>query len=507
MDGNLSFFDKMKEPDEPETSYIIVDNFAGGGGASSAIERALGRSPDYAINHDPVALSMHEANHPQTKHLTTSIWAVDPRDIVRRGQKIGLAWFSPDCKHHSKAKGGKPVNKNIRDLAWVVVSWAELVSPEVIILENVEEFKDWGPLTPDNKPDPKLRGETFKKWLKALRSLGYKVEYRELRACDYGDPTIRKRLFVIARRDGEPIVWPNPTHGAPDSQGVIDGNLKAWRTAADIIDWSIPCPSIFDTSEQIKEKYGVRAIRPLAENTLKRIAKGVQKYVINSGDPFFVSYAQHGGASRSASGPMHTITASPKDQNAIVTAFLAQHNTQRDGVNPGRDARGPMATITARGTQINVVSAHIQSMHGTSRRDRPAGAPVQSLTAGGGHAAIISAFMTKYYGSGESSFDVRGPAHTLTTRDRFNLVTCKIEGSPYYIADIGMRMLTPREMFLAQGFPPDYEIDTGHDGRILTKTEKTRMCGNSVPPGTGAALCAANAMRFSAVNSRVIKNE
>lgn len=408
---------------------IIVDNFAGGGGASTGIERALDRSPEYAINHDDVALAMHEANHPTTKHLKTSIWAIDPRDLVMRGEKIGLAWFSPDCKHHSKAKGGKPVEKNIRDLAWVVVSWAELVAPEVIMLENVEEFKDWCPLNDDSKPDLSRKGQTFKEWVRRLRALGYKVEWRELRACDYGAPTIRKRLFVIARRDRRPIIWPDPTHGAPNSEEVIAGKRRPWRSAAEIIDWSRPCPSIFDSKGEIWERYGVRAIRPLATNTLKRIAAGVQRYVLDAENPFFVTYGQHGGASRSGFDPMHTITASAKDQNAVVAAFMAQHNTQRGGVNPGKDPRDPMATITTRGTQINVVAAHIQSMHGTTRRDRPADAPLQTLTAGGGHAAVIAAFMLKYYGTAKAA-DLSDPMHTLTTKDRMSLVTCQVNGHP-----------------------------------------------------------------------------
>lgn len=518
----------MSQPDRGAGETLIIDNFAGGGGASTGIERALGRSPDYAINHDPVALAMHEVNHPLTKHLTTSVWAVDPRDLVKRGQKVGLAWFSPDCKHHSKAKGGKPVEKNIRDLAWVVVSWAELVKPEVIMLENVEEFKDWCPLTKENKPDMSRRGETFREWVKRLRALGYKVEHRQLRACDYGAPTIRKRLFVIARCDRRPIVWPNPTHGAPDSIGVHEGRLKPWRTAADIIDWSLPCPSIFDTKQDIWDKYGLRAIRPLAENTLRRVAAGVNRYVLEAEKPFFISYGQHGGRSRAAGAPMHTITASRKDQNTLiaaslssyygegqggkdrarslndplatlttanrhglVSAFLAQHNTQRGNVNPGRDARDPLATLTTRATQVNVVSAHIQSMHGSTRRDRPADAPLQTLTAGGGHAALVAAFMTKYYGTAEGA-DLTDPMHTLTTKDRFNLVSCRIEGKPYYIADIGMRMLSAREMFNAQGFDPSYIIEHGPDGQAFTKTEKTRMCGNSVPPDLAEALCRVN---------------
>jgi DNA (cytosine-5)-methyltransferase 1 len=480
-----------------EGEALIIDNFAGGGGASTGIERALGRSPDFAINHDPIALAMHEVNHPATTHLTSSVWAIDPRDLVKRGQKVGLAWFSPDCKHHSKAKGGKPVEKNIRDLAWVVISWAELVSPDIIMLENVEEFKDWCPLTDENRPDLSRRGETFREWLKRLRALGYKVEHRELRACDYGAPTIRKRLFVIARRDGRPIIWPEATHGAPDSPDVVNGTCKPWRTAAEIIDWSLPYPSIFDTKQEIWDKYGLRAIRPLADNTLRRVAAGIKRYVLDADEPYFVTYGQHGGVNRSASDPMHTITASRKDQNAVVAAFLAQHNTERRGVNPGKDVRLPLATLTTRATQINVVAAHIQSMHGTTRRDRPLNAPLQTLTAGGGHAALVAAFLTKYYGSGDNGADMNDPMHTLTTPDRFNLVMCSVAGVPHYIYDIGMRMLSAREAFNAQGFPPSYIIDVGPDGRVFTKTEQTRMCGNSVPPDLSEALCRANAGHLS----------
>ncbi|WP_223306287.1 DNA cytosine methyltransferase, partial [Mameliella alba] len=305
---------------------MIIDSFAGGGGASTGIEMALGRSPDVAINHNPAALALHEANHPDTRHLINSIYAVDPRDVVPKGRRVGLAWFSPDCKHFSKAKGGTPVNKNIRDLAWVVVHWAERVAPDVIMLENVEEFQDWGPVrhrhtggrkstnpprsheeweasppevkgTPvydDNgepvmEPCPFRKGQTFNKWVRALRRQRYRVEYRVLRACDYRAPTIRKRLFIIARRDGLPIIWPEPTHGDPASKPVKQGKRKPWRTAAECIDWSVPCPSIFDTSDQIKAKLGITAKRPLAANTLKRIARGMQRYVLQAEEPFIVN--------------------------------------------------------------------------------------------------------------------------------------------------------------------------------------------------------------------------
>jgi len=254
---------------------IIVDNFAGGGGASTGIEMAIGKSVDIAINHDLAAIAMHKANHPTTEHYCESVWEVDPVKACK-GRPVDLAWFSPDCKHFSKAKGGKPKDKNIRALAWVAVKWAKLIKPRVIMLENVEEFKTWGPLSKDGTPDPKQKGKTFNLFIKTLEKLGYKVEHRELRACDYGAPTIRKRFFLVARCDGQKIVWPEPTHGDPERIEVRCGLMKPWRVAAEIIDWSIPCPSIFERN------------KPLAENTLKRIAKGIQKYVIDNPNPFIV---------------------------------------------------------------------------------------------------------------------------------------------------------------------------------------------------------------------------
>lgn len=522
---------------------IIVDSFAGGGGASTGIELALGRSPDVAINHDPVALSMHEANHPNTRHLINSIYAVDPVEATG-GWPVGLAWFSPDCKHHSKAKGGKPVSKNIRDLAWVVVHWAERVRPRVIMLENVEEFQDWGPLTAENKPDKDRRGETFRQWVNRLRRLGYKVEWRELRACDHGAPTIRKRLFLIARCDSRPIVWPEPTHAAPDSDDVAAGLKKPWVPAAAIIDWSLPCPSIFDTSEEIKEKHGLRAQRPLKDATMRRIARGVMRYVIEAAEPFVVTYGQHSGANRSGLAPLHTITASIKDQNAIcvpalvqtgygerpgqqprvpgldkplgtivagggkhalISAFLAQHNAgPRMESNAGRAATEPLSTLTTRGTQQKMVAAHLMNMHGGQRSARALGDPNPSICAGGQHGALIAAFLQKYYGQGVGQ-TLADPCHTVSTRDTFGLVTVEIDGTTYAITDIGMRMLTPREQFRAQSFPDSYEIDHGAQGETLTKTAQTRMCGNSVPPVMAQALAAANCADMAAAETGAVR--
>lgn len=489
---------------------IITDSFAGGGGASTGIEMALGRSPDIAINHDAEAIAMHAANHPDTLHLINNIWRVDPRDHVR-GRRVRLSWFSPDCKHFSKAKGGKPVSRNIRDLAWVVVHWAKLVRPEVIMLENVEEFQGWGGLDANDMPDAARKGETFKRWVRELKKLGYVVEWRELRACDYGAPTIRKRLFLIARRDGLPIVWPGATHGP---------GLIPYRTAAECIDWSIDCPSIFLTKE---EGRAIGVNRPLVEATMARIARGVKRYVIDAAEPFFVSYGQHGGTSRSAGAPLHTITASTKDTNqlvvptliqtgygerpgqaprvpgldkplgtivsggkhALVAAFLAQHNT---GVT-GHPATVPISTITQRGTQQALVAAHMLQMKGSDRRARAATEPLGTVTAGGLHHAAVRAFLIKYYGTDQDP-KLQAPLHTATTKARFGLVM--VQGEPYGIVDIGMRMLTPRELFRAQGFPDSYIIDPLCNGRPLSKTAQVRMCGNSVSPVMAAALVKAN---------------
>lgn len=672
--------------DARPTYPLIIDSFAGGGGASTGIELALGRSPDCAINHSADALAMHEVNHPDTIHMDSNIWDVAPIQVTK-GRHVGLFWASPDCKHFSKAKGGKPLDRNIRDLAWVVVRWAEEAKPDVIILENVEEFRTWGPLYDDGKPIIELRGHTFTEWVRRLKRAGYKVQWRELRACDYGAPTIRKRFFMIARRDGLPIVWPKPTHGdpkKPDSARLIRaGKMQPWRTAAEIIDWSIPCPSIFETSAEIMEKYGVRAIRPLADATHRRIARGVVRYVMEAAKPFIVKFqsgatghpineplatvtansyvkrpggaaplgivvpsratlnhgggedhaprgldqlfravtasrdahalfapvitaAQHGGSVRAADEPIHTIAASQKDQNAViaatmiqsgygeregqapraldierpigtqvggaakhaviaahlsrftqngvgsaadepvdtvmagapkfgvVAAFLAQHNNdsrRHGGVNPGRAAEEPLATITTAGAQQAVVAAHLMRQFGESvghDMEEPAHTdtagvnksaviaanltqfygsnatasggdlddPLRTVTTSGdrdgGHAGLVSSFLTKYYGEGLPNQAIDEPVHTVTTKPRHGVVTVDIDGLTYAIADIGMRMLTPRERFRAQGFPDSYVIDRRPDGTRLSATVQGSCCGNSVPPPVARALVAAN---------------
>jgi DNA (cytosine-5)-methyltransferase 1 len=330
---------------------IIVDNFAGGGGASTGIEMATGLSVDIAINHDPAAIAMHKVNHPDTEHYCESVWDVDPQEAVK-GRKVGLAWFSPDCKHFSKAKGGKPVEKKIRGLAWIAVKWAIAVRPRVIMLENVEEFKTWGPLTEEGYPDEKQKGKTFSSFVKALESLGYEVEFKELKACDYGAPTTRKRFFMVARCDGKPIVWPQVTHGDPNSLEVQAKKLLPWRSASEIIDWDIGTPSIFTRK------------KPLADNTMLRISRGIKKFVIDSKKPFIMD----GKAS-----------------------FIQHYYTHQGKETRASSLYEPLATIP------------------TANRF-----------------GLVTAFLTKYYGS-DIGQSINEPLHTITTRDRFGLVTLKGE--------------------------------------------------------------------------------
>jgi len=429
---------------------IVVDNFAGGGGASTGIEIAIGRSVDIAINHDPAAIAMHRANHPTTTHYTEDVWKVDPVEACA-GHPVALAWFSPDCKHHSKAKGGKPVDKHIRGLAWVAVRWAKAVHPRVIMLENVEEFMDWGRLDANSRPDPRYKGETFRRFIHQLERQGYHVEYKLLRACDYGAPTIRKRFFLIARCDGQPIRWPEPTHGDPDGLEVLAGLKKPWVPVADVLDFSLPCPSIFATSEEIMEQYGIRAVRPLSEKTLQRIARGIEKFVLENPKPFLIQY--HDSAEFRGQGvdkPLQTVDAS--NRYGLVSAFISQFNNN----SVGQELTMPLNTMTARSN----------------------------------HFAEVCAFLVKYYGNGENAVSCASPAPTITAKDRLGLVTVK--GQDYRIVDIGLRMLTPRELFDAQGFPPDYIIDVDADGKTYPKSEQVARCGNAVCPPIPTALVRAN---------------
>lgn len=508
---------------------LIVDNFAGGGGASEGIEQALGRPVDLAINHDPAALATHAVNHPATEHSVADVWDIDPVAAVD-GRPVGLAWFSPDCRHHSKAKGGRPVSKSVRGLAWVAARWAATVKPRAIIIENVEEFREWGPLMKNDKgdfmPDPKRKGETFRAFVRTLERHGYRVEWQTLRACDYGAPTIRKRFFLIARRDGLPIQWPKPSHMPPGSPALRLGKVKAWRTAAECIDWSIPCPSIFDRE--------ARGQRPLAANTLARIAKGVMRYVVESGDPFIVkcNHTARAGYYTAFRGqginePVQTITTAPgyavvsptliqtgygeRDgqspraldihkplgtvvagggKHAVVSAFLAKHYT---GVI-GADVRTPMPTVTTtdHNAPVAVTLANLKgtgpTRGGSSVRD-----PVPTICAGGTHVAAVAAFLAPYYGSGSGTTGraVSEPAPTITTRDRFQLITVTIAGEQYAIVDIGMRMLQPHELATAQGFPATYRFGDVA-GKPIAKSIQVRLIGNSVCPPLARALVEAN---------------
>lgn len=452
---------------------LIIDSFAGGGGASTGIEMALGRPVDIAINHDPEAIAMHKVNHPCTKHYCEDVWQVDPREAVK-GQHVDLMWLSPDCKHFSKAKGAKPVNKKIRGLAWVAVRWAKAVRPDVIILENVEEFRTWGPLDANGIPDKKQKGKTFNLFIKALESEGYEIDYRELIASDYGAPTSRKRFFMIARCDGNPIVWPEPTHGDPDSLLVCSGLQKPWKCAADIIDWNIPCPSIFERK------------KPLVDATLRRIARGLQKFVVENPHPFIMQCygGRYDGAGKDINDPLPTITA--VDHNALVMPFLVQYHSYGDEAR-GQDLKRPLLTLDA-SNRYALIAPYMMHYYGTS-----VGAtvkePVGTITAIGQHIAQVQAFLIKYYGQGIGQ-TINTPLDTITARDRFGLVT--VQGEPYQIIDIGMRMLTPRELFNAQGFPQDYIIDRDIDGKPQTKKNQVARVGNSVVPQIAAALVRAN---------------
>lgn len=465
---------------------LIIDNFAGGGGASTGIEMAIGRPVDIAINHDPIAIAMHKANHPETKHLCESVWDVDPV-LATGGQPVDLCWLSPDCTHFSKAKGAMPLSKNIRGLAWVAVRWAATVRPKIIILENVEEFKTWGPLTAENRPDPRRQGHTFRAFVNALKRQGYHVDFRELVACDYGAPTIRKRFFLIARCDDMPIRWPDPTHGDPASEAVKNGKLKPWRTAAEILDWSRPCPSIFDTAAEIKAKYGLRAVRPLAVKTMERIARGVQKFVLDEPEPFIMKAYGGGykGAGTSIHAPLPTITT--RDHNFLVAPFLAQYHSYAGDGARGQTVDRPLLTIDTNPRYALAVS-FLTKMKGTNY-GQPVTMPMQTITAGGNHFGEVRAFLMHYYGTSTGS-RVDKPLSTVVSRDRFGLVV--VAGLNYQIADIGMRMLMPRELFNAQGFPADYVIDRDDAGRPFNKAEQVAKCGNAVPPAFARALVQAN---------------
>lgn len=403
---------------------LIVDNFAGGGGTSTGIELATGYSVDIAINHDPEAIKMHKANHPNTKHYCENVWAVDPVKACK-GHPVALAWFSPDCKHFSKAKGGKPKDKNIRGLAWVALRWAGLVRPRVIMLENVEEFKTWGPLNRRHHPIKSKQGKTFDKFVQQLTDLGYEVQFKELVAADYGAPTMRKRFFMIARCDSKPIVWPEPTHAPADSDDVKAGLLKPYVGAYTQLDFSLPCPSIFDTSEEIKEKYGIRAVRPLAPKTMERIARGLKKFVLDNPEPFIVpiGYGERKGQAprvHDIEKPLPTIVGSGK--HYLCEPTLAPYMGTNTTNHPGGNCKDPIHTITT-GNQHCLISPTLIQYHSETAQGEVWGQTIEDpiMTVDGSNRyGLVTSFIQKYYGGnyqGNGS-DIKEPLHTITTLER-----------------------------------------------------------------------------------------
>lgn len=586
---------------------IIVDNFAGGGGASTGIELATGRPVTIAINHDPAAILMHKTNHPHTEHLQASVWDIDPREVCV-GRPVGLAWFSPDCKHFSKAKGSALVDRNIRGLAWIVLRWAGTVKPRIIILENVEEFTTWGPVR-KGKPVKKKAGTTFNKWLRQLKDCGYYVEYRELVAADYGAPTTRKRFVLIARCDGKPIVWPKRTHAPKDSHLVRDGKCKPYHAAAEIIDWTVPMYSIFATKQELKAKHGVNAVRPLADNTMRRIIRGVDKHTIKSGDPFLVptGYGERPGQAprvHDIHSPLPTVVSTGKQNlvEAIVSPFFAECN--HSGGGHIASIEDPLGTITQKCTKglvaANLIQYHTEQTE--SVRSNGLSDPLPTVDGSNRH-GLISAHLTEYYGNGQP-ISLDDPLHTVTGHDRealisavihpvhdggykgkgnkpdtpLNTVTAtgclmlaahhlaefkgadigqridvplrtitagggefalvsteiktyapgadlghwpeirnllnkhcgyalaeneilllRINGSLWFISDITMRMLQPRELYAAMGFPPDYIIDRDYTGKPYPKTQQVARCGNAVCPPLAAAVVRANMPEWSMI--------
>lgn len=561
---------------------LIVDLFAGGGGASLGLEMALGRAVDVAINHNPEAVAIHAANHPTTRHFTQNIYDVLPR-VATLGQPVDILWASPDCKHFSKAKGAAPKERNIRELGWAVVRWIQDTKPKIVFVENVEEFQTWGPLDAQGTPIKERAGETFKEWVKAIEAQGYRVERRLLKACDYGAPTIRRRLFIVARRDRKPIVWPEPTHGP--------GRPKPWRTAAECIDWSLPVPSIFDRK------------KPLAENTQRRIAEGMRRYVIKAREPFIVPasetsswilQANTGVVGRPADWPLSTVCQTGSHQQ-LASASLVHYYGPRPGSRPRcGSVADPFRTVTADGNRFGLALASlVQVNHAGGFRGQSALMPLptisqrhgfgvaaaclshynqtfqdgrllwphKTVTAGGLHAGLVMAFLTKYFGRSTANSieapvstlcagikhylttayltkyfgtalaeplsmpastlcqtdklaltcafltkyfgtaygqSLQAPMATTTTRDRFGLVVVQtvpliwIEGEAYVIVDIGLRMLTPRELARAQGFPDGYNISPIYKGKPLSHKAQVSSIGNSVPPPFAEALALAN---------------
>jgi DNA (cytosine-5)-methyltransferase 1 len=457
----------MIAPDE-----MIVDLFAGGGGASQGIYQATGRHPDIAVNHDETAIAVHAVNHPDAEHLQASVWHVEPRAAVA-GRPVGLLWASPDCRHFSRASGGRPKWKSVRSLPGVVITWATRVRPRMIVVENVREMLGWGPLLADGTPCPERVGRSFNQWVGRLRGLGYRVEWRELCAADFGAPTIRTRLFVVAMRDGAPIRWPQPTHNRRPSMFE-----RPWRAAAECIDWSIPCPSIFTRT------------KPLADATLRRVAEGVRRYVVEAAEPFIVRIDHQSSASGTnrVTDPLGTVTS--KARHCVVVPTLAVMK----GMSIAADVYEPLRTICA-GAQHHAVVFAFLAQHNTGVIGRSARDPVSTLTTWCSHQQVVqaslssedeagarrvAAFLISYYGQGGQHQPMMAPLGAITTHDRFAVVI--VDGAALPIVDIGMRMLSPAELARAQGFPAGYVLDRRLDGTPITKSQQVRLIGNSVCP-------------------------
>jgi DNA (cytosine-5)-methyltransferase 1 len=534
-------------------SAINVDLFAGGGGASTGIERGLGRAVHIAINHNPKALSMHQANHPEALHLQEDIWAVDPVAVLD-GRSIGWLHASPDCTHHSQAAGGQPRKQEIRSLAWVITKWLALGNPAVLSMENVKQMRTWGPLIakrdkttgrviklvevqhgkktkveqhiaePGERvprqqqylvPDPKRAGQTWRRFLASIERMGYVVDHTVKNAADYGAATSRQRLYLVARRDGEPVCWPAPTHCKAPAPG---SHLKPYRVTADHIDWSIPCPSIFLTKEEARAQ-GLNVKRPLADATLERVAIGVIREVLTNPKPFIIELANWSGRGVDpVDAPLRTITGWPKGGAfAVCNPSLAPLMVQANGgfnTVPARSVADPCSTITSSGSQQQLASAFMVHL----RKNLPPSTPESLLptivSAGQHHATVqtvmaspgefgltpeqeagalrVSAFLMRYYSSGGQWGAVTEPMHTITTKDRLALVTVTWCGNTWVIVDIGLRMLVPKELYGCQGMPRHYIHDRGHDGKPLTITDQVLMVGNSVSPPPMAAIARAN---------------
>lgn len=428
---------------------LIIDCFAGGGGASVGIEMALGRSVDIAIDHDPQAIRMHKTNHPKTKHLTEDIFKVDLQKYVR-GKHVALMWASPDCTSHSKAKGGKPREQGLRILPWAVYKHAKQILPDVIIMENVEEIQQWGKLDENGYPIKEEMGKEYQRFMNAMKDLGYEVSTRELVAADYGAPTTRKRWYAVFRRDGKPIIFPSPTHS---KNGLIG---HKWLECGDYIDWSDLGKSIFDRK------------KPLAEATQRRIAMSIKKYIVDNPDPYIV-----------------------RDKEAV--AFMIQyHGEQREGDSRGQLLSEQIKTLDT-SNRYGLVSAFITKFYKTGI-GQGCDEPLHTITTSQGHFGLISAFLIKYYGGNGQGETLKEPLHTITTKDRFGLVNVAldIDGEKYIIYDIFLRMLKPEELKVLQGFPKDYIIDRDYLWKTYPKTEQVRRIGNSVVPIMAKTLVEAN---------------